>query len=277
MSNIPISAMVFTLDEDIHLPACLGSLSWCDDVIVVDSFSSDKTEAIARKYCARFLQHSFEGFGSQRNWALEQADPEYDWVLILDADERVPPELADEMGRVVREAPEGIGAYRVRRRFYMWGRWLCYSNLYPTWVVRLIHKNKVRYINRGHAETQEVKGSIGDLQYDLIDENIKGIDEWFERQNRYSREEAVYEVEMAGHPLNLHELFSGSSMVRRAALKRLALRMPARPLLYFTYSYIWRRGFLDGKDGLVFCLMKAQYHRMIMIKKYDLRRSGGDA
>ena len=87
-----------------------------------------------------------------------------------------------------------MGAFRVRRRFHLWGRWLRYSSLYPTWVVRLVHKQRVRYVDRGHAETQSVNGEIRDLRNDLIDENLKGIDEWFARQNRYSRRDADYEL-----------------------------------------------------------------------------------
>jgi glycosyltransferase involved in cell wall biosynthesis len=188
--RVPVSAMIFTLDEEIHLPSCLAALAWTDDVIVVDSFSKDATERICREAGARFFQHAFEGFGKQRVWALDHTQPKYDWILILDADERVTPELAAEMARVVPAAPEAIGAYRLKRRFHMWGRWLRYSSLYPTWVVRLVRKGRVQYVNRGHAETQQVNGEIASLEHDLIDENLKGVDEWFERQNRYSTREA---------------------------------------------------------------------------------------
>jgi glycosyltransferase involved in cell wall biosynthesis len=270
--SVKVTAMIFTLDEETHLPSCLKHLRWCDDVIVIDSFSTDRTEQICREAGVRFFQHVFEGFGSQRNWALEHAQPKYDWILILDADERVPPELATELGAIAQAAPSDIGAYRVRRRFYMWGRWLKYSSLYPTWVVRFIHKDRVRYINRGHAETQEVEGRIEDLQNDLIDENLKGLDEWFERQNRYSRNDAEYELLQERTALRLGGILAKDPLLRRAALKRVSYRLPARPLIFFLYSYIWRRGFLDGRDGLVFCLMKAMYQQMVAIKKYDARR-----
>lgn len=268
-----VSVMIFTLNEEVHLPSCLASVEWCDDVIVVDSFSTDWTEEICRSRGVRFFQHEFEGFGSQRNWALDQIETKYPWILILDADERVPPALADELSDKAAQGDPGIGAYRVRRRFYMWGRWLRYSSLYPNWVVRFIHCDRVRYLNRGHAETQRIEGTVGELQNDLIDENLKGIDEWFERQNRYARKEAEYEMNAEGEAGNWSHLLSRDPLLRRMALKRLAWRLPGRPIIYFFYSYLFRRGFLDGKDGLVFCIMKSIYQYMVVIKKYDQYRT----
>ena len=182
--RVPVaSVLIFTLNEELHLPSCIDCLDWSDDVIVVDSYSTDRTEAICRERGIQFVQHVFEGFGSQRQWALENVPIAHEWVLILDADERVPPELAGEISEVLVEVPDTVGAFRVRRRFHMWGRWLRYSSLYPNWVVRLVHKQRVRYVDRGHSETQKVNGEIRNLRNDLIDENLKGIDEWFARQN----------------------------------------------------------------------------------------------
>ncbi|MFO0755033.1 MAG: glycosyltransferase family 2 protein [Byssovorax sp.] len=270
--------MIFTLDEERNLPACLDSLAWCDDVIVIDSFSKDRTEAICRERGVRFYQHVFEGFGKQRNWAMDHTDPKHPWILMLDADEQTPPELAEEMARVLASPKPEIGAYRLARRFYLWGRWLEHSSLYPTWVVRLVHKDRVRYQNRGHAETQEVEGEIGELSNDLIDANAKGIDEWFERQVRYAGKEAEFELAEQEKPLRLARLL-GDPLERRAALKRLAFGMPGRAPLYFVYSYLLRQGYKDGKDGLVFCTMRAMFQQMVVVKKYDLRKkqAGGRA
>src|SRR4051812_23306130 len=99
-NRLPFTAMVFTLNEEINLPACLDSLARCDDVIVIDSFSNDATRAICESRGVRFFQHAFSGFGTQRNWALEYTSPRHPWVLILDADERVPPELAQELAQL---------------------------------------------------------------------------------------------------------------------------------------------------------------------------------
>jgi glycosyltransferase involved in cell wall biosynthesis len=269
----PCSVMIFIKDEEIHLPSCLRSLDWCDDVIVIDSFSTDRSLAICAEAGVAVHQRRFDGFGSQRNWALDSVPVKHEWVLILDADERVPAELVSELRRVLPAAPE-VAAFRIARRFYMWGRWLRYSSLYPSYVVRLVRKGRVRYVNRGHAETQTVDGTTAQLASDLIDENLKGLDEWFERQNRYSTRDAQYELATERGALAAGEAGSRDPLARRAALKRLAARLPGRPLAYFLYSYVLRGGFRDGYDGFVFCAMKALYQAMVWIKKHDLRRSG---
>lgn len=270
-----VSVMVFTLDEELNLPSCLASLDWCDDVIVVDSFSTDETETIARRSGARFYQHSFEGFGSQRNWALDEIPIRHSWVLILDADERVPPELAAELRSIAANASDEVGAYQIRRRFHMWGSWLRHSSLYPTWVVRFIRVGRVRYVNRGHSETQELTGELRSARHDLIDDNRKGLSEWFERQNRYARKEAAYELAGRGGPLSaeLRRAFLGQGLERRSGIKHLAARMPMRALVYFLYAYLWRGGFRDGRNGLVFCTMKSVYQQLIQIHLYDLERA----
>lgn len=267
-----VSVMVFTLNEERHLPACLESLRWSDDVTVVDSFSTDRSSDICQRAGVRFVRHGFSSMWEQRNWALEHGGAKHEWVLILDADERVPPELAHELLEKSRNAPAAVAAYRVRRRLYMWGRWLRYSSLYPTWIVRLVRRHRVRYFSRGHGEGESIDGELRDLQYDLIDENLGGIEAWFARQNAYSSRDAQYEIEAEPGVTGFSGLLARDPAARRLSLKALAARVPGRALAYFLYSYIWRRGFLDGRDGLVFCLMKSVYQQMVNIKKYDYRR-----
>jgi len=265
--------MIFTLNEEVHLPACLASLKWCDDIIVIDSFSTDRSLEICRNFGARIYQRAFDGFGSQRNWALANTSPKHDWILILDADERVPESLAVELRDAILAAPKDVAAFRLTRRFYFWGRWLKYSSLYPTYVVRVVRSRRVTYVNRGHAETQVVDGRTAQLEGYLLDENIKGMDEWFARQNRYSTREAEYELDREQEPWRFSEMLGPDPLARRALLKRVAASIPGRPFWYFLYSYLLRGGFRDGRDGLVFCLMKSLYEAMISIKKYDLKRS----
>jgi glycosyltransferase involved in cell wall biosynthesis len=267
-----VSVFVFTLDEEENLPSCLDSLQWTDDVVVIDSYSTDSTLQICAQRDVRVYRHRFNGFGSQRNWALDNIERKYPWVLILDADEKIPNELANEILVRISQNDLEVCAYRLKRKFFLWGKWLKYSSLYPTWVVRLIQGDKVHYVNRGHAETQIVDGKIDVLENDIIDENRKEIDAWFDRQNDYSRREAEYEIDQQKKPFHFSNIFSHDPVLRRAALKRLTWALPGRAVWYFLYSYIWRRGFLDGKEGLTYCLMRSMYQEMIAIKKYDLAK-----
>ena len=269
----PVSAVVFTLNEERNLPACLASLRWCDDVVVVDSYSSDRTAEISSEAGARFVQRRFDGFGTQRNWALDQLDLAHDWVLFLDADERVPAKLVTELERRLPHAEDDVAAFRVRRRFHLWGRWLPRSSLYPTWVVRLVRRGRVRYVDRGHAETQEVSGAVEELQSDLIDENLRGIDAWFARQNRYSTQEAQAELEHGPlRPLELRALLSSDPLARRWVARRVGRSLPLRGAWAFAYVYLLRGGILEGRAGFNLALMKAIYQQMIAIKKFDLAR-----
>lgn len=270
--HIPISVMVFTLNEEINIPYCLESVSWSDDVVIIDSGSEDRTVDIARQYGARVIHQAFTGFGSVRNWGLAHANLKNDWVLILDADERVPELLAIEMGERLGEVAADVAAFRVRRRFHMWGRWLRRSSLYPTWVVRLVRKGRVEYVDRGHAETQNINGVVLDLREDIVDENHKGLENWFERQNRYSTQDARYELKMSGRSNWWKDLFTLDPLARRTALKTLSSWLPFRSFYYFFYSYVFRGGFLEGRYGLWLCLLRAQYYFMVQLKKRELAR-----
>lgn len=271
-TDCPVSILIFTLNEESNLHHCLDSLDWCDDIVVVDSFSTDETIEICRRRKIRLVQHAFAGFGSQRNWALHEIPLSHEWVLILDADERVPRDLAVELNRLAETSPDHIGAYRLKRRFFLWGRWLRYSSLYPTWVVRFLRRSRVRYVNRGHSETQEVQGVIGEIKGYLIDENHKTLETWFERQSRYSQQEAKFEIDNEDAAVSWSELISTDPLRRRVVFKQIAGRLPFRGFLYFLYCYFIRLGFLDGKDGFMFCRMKAVYQSMIAINKYDHRK-----
>jgi glycosyltransferase involved in cell wall biosynthesis len=266
----PVSCLIYTLNEEVNLPHCLRSLHWCDDVVVVDSFSIDATANLARAAGARVVERAFTGFGDQRNWTLESVPLKHPWALILDADERVPPELVSEMAERLPAAGPKVAAYRLRRRFYQWGKWLRFSSLYPTWVVRLVRVGRVHYVNRGHAETQVVTGNVEALRQDLLDENHKPLTDWWERHKRYAMREAEYELSQP--PASWHALWQRDPLQRRAALKGLVRALPGRPFWYFLFVFLFRLGFLDGWDGLRFCMMMADYHAMIARNKRALRK-----
>ncbi len=265
-ARVPVTAMVFTLDEEKNLGRCLASLAGFGELLVVDSFSTDRTLEIAREHGARVVQHAFTGFGAQRTWALTHAAPAFDWVLVLDADERVPTELAQEIARVLANPDPRVGAYRLRRRFHLRGRWVPRASLYPSWVVRLVHRERVRFVDRGHAETQEVEGEIAPLTSDLIDEDHKGIEAWLVRHARYAVREAEHELERTERG----SLFDADPLARRAALKTIARRLPARGLAYFVYAYVVRGGVLEGARGLELSVRRAVYQEMIGIARRAL-------
>lgn len=275
MSRIPVTAMVFTLDEERNLPGCLASLAGFDDVIVVDSGSTDRTLEIARAHGARTVHHAFTGFGAQRTWALAHAGARHAWVLILDADERVTPELEDEIARRVATVDPTVGAFRLRRRYHLAGRWVPRASLYPSWVVRLVHKDRVRFVDRGHAETQRVDGEVVALAHDLLDEDHKGIEAWLSRHVRYAVREAAHELALEAERSHAPSFFSSDPLERREALKAVARAMPLRGLAYFAYAYGVRGGFLEGSAGLELSMRRAVYQEMIAIAKRALRREQG--
>lgn len=271
-SQPAVSVMIFTLNEEIHLAQCLECLHWCDDVIVVDSFSTDRTKEICEVAEVRFFQHRFERMDKQRNWALEETEPRHEWILILDADERVTPELREELSRVSETADTGVAAYRVKRRFHMWGRWLPRSSLYPTWIVRLLRRGRVHYENVGHGEVHVADGDVLELENDLIDENLKGLEAWLNRQARYALQEARHELRNEKRPIRLEELLTRDPLARRAVAKRLFSKVPGRAAAYFFYTYLVRGGVLEGRDGLMLCLLKSMYQQMIVAMKHELAR-----
>ena len=267
-----ISAAIFTFNEEMNLPYCLQSLKSCDDIVVIDSYSTDQTREIAKSYGAKVFQHNFTGFGDQRMWALQNISFRYPWVLILDADEQVPPALWEEIKSRIASCQKDVAAFRLKRRFFWEDAWLRYANLYPSWVVRLIRVGKVTYINRGHAETQSVDGKIEALKEDLIDKNHKGLAAWRQRQQRYAEEEACAEISLDRN-FCLADLWSRDPLKHRALWKILSRKLPCRGLCYFVYAYFLRGGWLDGWVGLRFCFEKARFQTLTARLASKLKKS----
>jgi glycosyltransferase involved in cell wall biosynthesis len=140
---VTVSVLVLTLNEEINIGACLESLAWCDDIVVLDSLSTDRTRAIATEHGARVVERAFDNWSAHQNWAVSNIEFRHPWVLYLDADERCDTELRDEVLRCARpEAPEA--AFRVRRKDFFMGHWLKHAQLYPTWLVRLFRPQHIR-------------------------------------------------------------------------------------------------------------------------------------
>jgi glycosyltransferase involved in cell wall biosynthesis len=268
---VTVSALILTLDEEINIGDCLDSLSWCDDVVVLDSRSSDATVSIAEGKGARVFTRQFDNWSAHQNWAVQNIAFRHPWVLYLDADERCTPELAADVVRAARrDAPEA--AFRVRRKDMFMGRWLKHAQLYPTWLVRLFRPERIRY-ERLVNPVAVVEGPTGALDGHIIHYPFShGISHWIARHNRYSDMEAVEALKAHGERLRLGALWSRDPNVRRRALKDLFFRLPARPAVKFLYYFAWRRGFLDGRAGLTYASLQAIYEYMIACKTRELER-----
>jgi len=272
-----ISVLILTLNEEINLPECLDSCSWCDDIVVFDSFSSDRTREIAAAGSARFIQRRFDNYATQRNAALTEVQYKHPWVLMVDADERTPDDLVLEMQQAVANADTDTVLFRMRRKDYFLSRWLRRSSGYPTWFGRLVRPGRVR-VEREVNEEYIAAGKIGHLQAHLLHYPFnKGIAYWYERHNRYSTMEALAKMQSRSMPLSHTSIVSADPIERRRALKQLLYRFPMRPAIVFLYLYVFRLGFLDGRAGLAFSRMRASYELLIDLKVLEAQRRASGA
>ncbi len=270
-----VSVLILTLNEEMNLPRCLESLKWCDEVVVLDSYSSDQTAGIAASHNARFVQRAFDDYANQRNYGLNEIEYKHEWILMVDADEVVPQDLAEEIGSLTDDNTN-VAMYRMLRKDFFMGKWIKHSSGYPTWFGRLVRKGKVR-VERAINEEYHTSGETGYLRGHLVHYPFnKGFQDWFNKHNRYSTMEARYLVSEGGGKRDLSGLFRADPVRRRKALKDLVYSIPVRPLLMFCGLYFLRFGFLDGGAGLRFCILRSLYEYMIdcKIKEIRLRDEG---
>jgi glycosyltransferase involved in cell wall biosynthesis len=270
----PVSVLVPTLDEELNLPDCLDSVRWADEVFVVDSFSHDRTVDLARERGAQIIQHPFESYSRQKNWALDTLPFRNEWVLILDADERVSPELQREIESTVAVAD--CAGYYLNRRVIFLGTWIRHAGWYPNWNLRLFRHQLGRYDGREVHEHVVLNGPAGYLRHDLLHLDRRGLEAFVARHNRYSTLEAAarFKAEQdapdrARLPLSL---IASPVQRKRLVRERVWPRIPAKPLALFVYMYVLRRGFLDGRAGLALCLFHAFQEFMVGLKLAELRR-----
>ncbi|MGD9612933.1 MAG: glycosyltransferase family 2 protein, partial [Kiritimatiellia bacterium] len=235
----------------------------CAEVVVVDDGSTDDSPRRAAECGARVVVHPFVSFAAQRNWALDEAGLANDWVLHLDADEVVPPELLAEIRRRLPALASGAVG-QLARKVMLGEKWLKHSADYPVYVPRLVHRRGPRFEMRGHGETlAAAPGAAVYFDEPLLHYNFsKGWAEWRARHLRYAAAEAA-RIRAGGAGLSFRALVTPDRAPRRAALRSLSYRLPGRPALRFFYAYVLRRGFLDGAAGWRFCRAMAEYERMI--------------
>jgi glycosyltransferase involved in cell wall biosynthesis len=272
--SAPVSVLVPTLDEELNLPECLESVAWADEVIVVDSFSHDRTLEIARACGAQVVQHPFASYSRQKNWALDTLDFRNEWLLILDADERITPELRCEIERALTSsAYEG---YYLNRRFIFLGAWVRHAGWYPSWNLRLFRHKLGRYDDREVHEHVVLNGRVGYLRNDMLHLDQRGLEAFIARHNRYSTLEAAarFKAEQdAADRARLPVSLLASPVQRKRFLREHVWpSVPAKPLALFVYMYLLRRGFLDGRAGLALCVFHAFQEFMVGLKLAELRR-----
>jgi glycosyltransferase involved in cell wall biosynthesis len=272
---VSVSVLILTLNEEINIRKCLDSLSWCDDIVVLDSMSTDRTRAMAEGLGARVVTRAFDNWSAHQNWAVANIEFRYPWVLYLDADERCPTDLRDEVLRCARQRGTEA-AFRMRRKDYFMGRWLKHAQLYPTWFVRLFRPDRIRY-ERLVNPVAIVDGPTGEIGAHIIHYPFShGVSHWIARHNRYSDMEAVEAAKVRvganGTTAVSATVWSRDPNERRRALKDIFFRLPARPLVKFIYYYAWRRGFLDGRAGFTYATLQAIYEYMIACKGAELER-----
>jgi len=266
------SIYILTYNEELDIAPCIESAMLCDDIIVVDSYSSDRTIEIANLYPVRTVQHRFESHGRQRTWMLESITPKHEWVYILEADERMTQELFAECVEATRN-PQYIGYYVAERVMFM-NHWIRYSTQYPRYQMRLFRHGQVWFTDYGHTEREICNGATSFLKATYPHYTCsKGLSRWIEKHNRYSTDEAKETLHQIEHgDVKWPDLFLGKTEVeRRRALKDLSLRLPFRPLLRFLYMYLMLGGWLDGRAGVAWCTLQAFYEYLILLKVWEMK------
>ncbi|PTY05425.1 glycosyltransferase [Opitutaceae bacterium EW11] len=278
-TKVPVSLLIPIKNEASNLPRCLAAVSWADEIFVVDSQSSDGSQAIAEAAGAKVVQFQFNGvWPKKKNWALESLPFSHEWVFILDADEVLPPETAQEFADIIAHDGYGKSGYWINRRFMFMGKWLRHA-YYPNWNLRLLKHRLGRYerlvmgpTQSGDNEVHEhisVQGETGRLKSEMDHFAFPSVDVFVEKHNRYSNWEAALEVQSTQHASEHLQL--GATKTRRK-IKQLARKLPCRPLLRFLYVYLIQGGILDGREGFYFAKLHGFYEFLSVAKAFELRK-----
>ena len=254
MDRLPdLSVVIIAKDEARNIAGVLESVAWVDDVVVVDSGSSDDTVAIARRYTDRVTSREWAGYGAQKNYATGLAA--HDWVLSLDADERVSFDLALEIQTIMRGVPP-VQGYRIPRTTRYLGRWIRSTDWYPDHQLRLYDRRVARWNTRFVHESVSVDGRVGKLRGEIFHHAYKGISHHLATIDRYT--ELSVKQMVAEH--------------QRASW----LNLVGYPPLVFLRNYLWRRGFRDGTPGLIVSLMNSYYVFLKFAKLWEHHRHNGN-
>lgn len=233
----------------------------------------DGTIEIARKYSAKVYEHPFEGYASQRNWALRNLAFAHEWVFFLDADEIVSDELKDELTHVFAAELRGIDGFYLKRRLIFMGKWIKWGGCYPLWLLRIFRHEKTWCDARSVNEHFVVSGPTSRLRNDIIHKDNRGMSHWIEKHNKYAALEATEMMKAASSDAcsGIRPRLFGSQPERKEWLRRVLWnRMPflVRPFFYFTYRYILRLGILDGREGFIYHFLQGLWFLLLVDLKY---------
>lgn len=267
--TVSLSIVILTRDEEANLPFALESLAGLGaDLFIVDSGSTDRTLDIARAAGCTVVAHDFTTHARQLNWALDNLPIRTDWVMRLDADERLTPELVAELHEKLTAMPADVTGLMLKRRVYFWGRWIRHGGYYPLWLLRIWRHGAARCEDRDMDEHMLIaRGRIGELDHDIIDENHKGLGFWIDKHNRYSDKEVAALRSAAG---GADAARAGDAIARKRFLKdRIYGPAPRflRAFLYWSFRYFIQLGFLDGKAGFVFHFLQGFWYRLVVDAK----------
>ena len=272
-----LSVFILTYNEERNLPACLESLAgFSDDVHVVDSISSDRTVDIARAAGAAIHQRKFDTFARQCNWALDNVPFKHDWIMRLDADERLTKELVAELRETLASPPAELSGIILKKRMYFMGRWIRYGRMYPMLRLCVYRRDSGRYEDLEEEQFVVTRGRTITSKHDFFENNLNNDLPFFTRKHvEYAEDEAREFLNKSGSGQLKPRLF-GNKIERTRWLKlNLYNHAPlgVRALLYFLYRYIFCLGFLDGREGLVFHTLQAFWYRFYVDARIHELRS----
>ena len=247
-----LTVITITRDEERNISECLESVRWADQIVVVDSGSTDKTVDLAKRFTADVYNIDWEGYGHARNFALDHASGK--WILWLDADERVTPELQEELQRVIGQDDPGFSGYSVARRAYFLGKWIKHCGWYPSRVVRLFRRGEGRFNETRVHERLELGGNIGELRHDLLHYTDPHLQQYLAKFNKYTTL-AAQDLAANGKEFRLRDLI-------------------VRPPFLFVKMYLLRLGFLDGIHGFILSVLSSAYVFSKYAKLWELTRNG---
>ena len=283
MTKVPLSLFVPCKNEEANLARCFQSVPWVNEIFVVDSQSTDRTASIAEEHGAKVVQFEYKGgWPKKKNWALENLPFSHEWVLILDADECLPPEAEEEIKKIVTNPEVKHAGYWINRRYFFLGQPLKHA-YFPNWNLRLFRHKLGRYekitdlsTDSGDHEIHEhvaVQGSTGKLKSIIDHHAFPTIESFVEKHNRYSNWEAIVENEQKEKADSIQH--DGVKLKRK--LRMVFRKLPFRPTIRFLYVYIWQKGFLDGWPGYVFARLHGQYEFLSVAKAKEVAQSKNES